>query len=189
MKTIAVVSQKGGGSKSTLSLCLAHCLAQSYKTCLVDIDPQGSLTNFKELLKVDLVSFDTLKKQTGYDVAIIDTPPYISDKLPLLIKQADYVLITCRPNYFDAVATKSVVALVPKEKPSGIALTQIQHRVNIKDVIEVLESYQIPILKQSMTQRVSYARAMMQSIFESEDIKAQKEILSIVLEIFSAINK
>ena len=184
MKNILIASSKGGSSKSTLALCLAYCLAQNYKVCLVDADPQGTLQNFKDLIKVDLVD----KPTNGYDVCITDTPPYLSNELPKLISQSDYILLPCRPNAFDAVALKAIISLV-KNKPCGIVLTQVQNRVNITEVLDVLKSYNIPILKQTMSNRVSYARAAFQNLFDSDDIKAQKEILSITLEIFATINK
>lgn len=185
MKTILIAGSKGGSSKSTLSLCLAACLAQNYSVCLIDTDPQGTLQSFKDLIKIDLVDLASIK-QSDYNVSIIDSPPYLSNQLPELIKLADYVLLPCRPNAFDAVALKTIISLI-KNKPCGIVLTQVQHRVNITDVLDVLQGYNIPILKQTMSHRVSYARAAFQNLFDSDDIKAQKEILSITIEILSQI--
>lgn len=186
MKKILIAGSKGGNSKTSLSLCLAACLAQSYKVCLIDTDPQGSLISFKDLLGIDLCDIAELRKDS-YDVVLIDTAPYLSNKLPDLMKQADYILLPCRPNVFDAVAIKAIIALLPPHKPCGIVLTQVQHRVNITDVLSVLQGYNVPILKQTMSYRVSYARAALQNIFETDDIKAQKEILSIVLDVFAQL--
>jgi len=182
MKTILIAGSKGGIGKTSLALSLGYCLAQNYKVCLYDTDPQGSLINFKDIIPLDIVN----KPTKGYDVCIIDCPPYLTNKLPDLIAKSDFVLLPCRPNLFDTVAMKSIIALT-QNKPCGIVLTQVQHRVNITDIINSLESYNIPILKHHMSHRVSYARIGMQNLFETDDVKAQKEILSIVLEIFSQI--
>ena len=45
MKTIAILSQKGGAGKTTLAIHLAVAAAQdALNTLIVDLDPQGSLT-------------------------------------------------------------------------------------------------------------------------------------------------
>jgi len=64
MKTIAVANQKGGVGKTTSTLALASAIAnKGYKVCLVDLDPQGSLT-----LSLGL-NPDTLEK-TVYNILI-----------------------------------------------------------------------------------------------------------------------
>lgn len=183
MKIITIAGAKGGISKSILSVCLAQCLAQNYKVCIYDSDLQGSINSFKNTVGVDVV--DSID-EAGHDICIVDTAPYLSDKLAELIDRSDYVIMPVRPNAIDAVALKGIVSLVG-HKPAGIVLTQVQHRVNINDVVEVLKGYKIPLLKQSMSQRVSYSRAIMQNLFETDDVKAQNEILQIVLEIFASI--
>lgn len=42
MKKIAVINQKGGVGKTSTAYNLAHCLASTYRTLLVDLDPSGN---------------------------------------------------------------------------------------------------------------------------------------------------
>ena len=49
MKTIAILSNKGGAGKTTLAIHLAVAAAQSKKSVAVfDLDPQGSATTWSE---------------------------------------------------------------------------------------------------------------------------------------------
>ena len=47
MRTIAFVTQKGGSGKSTLASSLAVAAHEmKERVCVIDMDPQGSLTNW-----------------------------------------------------------------------------------------------------------------------------------------------
>lgn len=80
MKTISVCSLSGGQGKTTTTLLLGRTLAQAgYKVCLLDADPQHSLTLFcgvelsddmpslLELLKGQGEPLDTLYPVEGYE--------------------------------------------------------------------------------------------------------------------------
>ena len=48
MRTIAVVSQKGGAGKTTLAVHLATEAARSFITLIVDTDPQATASRWSE---------------------------------------------------------------------------------------------------------------------------------------------
>lgn len=49
-KIILVTHQKGGVGKSTLTFNLASNIKDIAKTCIIDIDYQGSLNNIRDFL-------------------------------------------------------------------------------------------------------------------------------------------
>jgi chromosome partitioning protein len=86
MKTIAIANQKGGVAKTTTALAMGYGLAsKGYKTLLVDLDPQGSLTGF---LNVDTLSrptvFEFLSIQRKNRAEFKDVVVNVADKLDLI---------------------------------------------------------------------------------------------------------
>lgn len=88
MKTIAVISQKGGAGKTTIALNLAVAAVRSGHQCaVIDIDPQASAKCWHDLRRDDapvVVSAQAARlpeilqtaKQNGADLVIIDTAPH-----------------------------------------------------------------------------------------------------------------
>ncbi|MDR2047182.1 MAG: AAA family ATPase [Clostridiales bacterium] len=86
MKTIAIANQKGGVAKTTTAIAIGYGLAlKGYRTLLVDLDPQGSLTGF---LGIDTMSrptvFELLGIQRKNRAEFKDVVISIADKLDLI---------------------------------------------------------------------------------------------------------
>ena len=195
MKIITIAHQKGGVGKTTLALNLGYCLQNSVKVAILDSDPQGSISGLGELVGlkgIDLLPIDEIANAgKNYDVAIIDTPPYLSNKLPEFFQLSDFVLVPTKAGVLDVMAIKATIALLKQaqtKRPNlkaAIVLNMIQHRTSLTDDIkQLLEQYEMPILDTMISQRVSYARSPITGgVFETEDDKAQQEIFNLTKEI------
>jgi len=135
---IAVLNQKGGVGKSTLSTNLATAYARrGGKTLLADADSQGTARNWRgtgpeakagdesEKAFPDVVGADTaesIETLTGdeiagaFDVVVIDGPPGVTDTpgevTVAALKAADLVLMPVRPSGADLWATSDLAELV-----------------------------------------------------------------------------
>jgi chromosome partitioning protein len=113
MRTIAVISQKGGAGKTTLALHIAVAAELAgYSTVLLDMDPQGTAEAWSEWRKeappvVIPAKTATLAKTLdkaashGADFVIMDTPPLAEAEARAAARASDLVLVPCRPNAFD----------------------------------------------------------------------------------------
>ena len=124
MRTIAVISQKGGAGKTTLALHIAVAAEQGgCSTILVDMDPQGTAEAWSEWRKeappvVIPAKAPTLAKTLekaaalGAELAIVDTPPLAEAEARAAMRAADLILVPCRPNAFDLHSIKLTADMV-----------------------------------------------------------------------------
>jgi chromosome partitioning protein len=123
MRTVAVISQKGGAGKTTLALHIAVAAEQAgYSAVVLDMDPQGTAEAWSEWRKEappvvipakTATLARTLEKAAGHgaDLVVIDTPPLAEAEARAAAKAADLVLVPCRPNAFDIHSIKTTTDL------------------------------------------------------------------------------
>src|SRR3982751_4664281 len=105
IRVIVLASQKGGAGKTTLAahLAIAAEAAGNGPAVLIDTDPQGSLSAWWNVRKaeVPLLAPTTitelpeklmLLEGAGFRVAVIDTPPAITEAIGAVVKSAELVL-------------------------------------------------------------------------------------------------
>lgn len=193
MKTIAIISQKGGVGKTTLATALAVAAEiDGRSTAIFDLDPQASAAFWKDTRGEDAPAVvavpparlqHVLKaaREGGCALAIIDAPPFAKDIAFEAAQHADFILIPTRPAVLDVMAMTRTLELVRHyAKPSAVALTfcpsQGREVTDTEAAVLQLGATIIPV---RIHNRVAYSRAQQtgQTAQEIEpDGKAADEI-------------
>lgn len=210
---ITLAHQKGGVGKSTLAINLYGYFAQAgYRTCLIDIDPQGSITallktfggdgardNVALIERADFANYEDLRSQIDQEeIVLIDTPPYLSKELQQVLALSHFVLIPCKASPLDALAVVQTLALVKQEQTrnpalaAAIVLTMTIAGTGFsKQIREHLEQHGLPILSIEIVNRVAYARSLLFSngVAGETNDKAKDEITKLGQEIIELLEK
>jgi len=198
-KIITLAHQKGGVGKSTLALNLALCFKDQLRVALIDSDLQGSIYHLKEdFPELDILAPEKIGEipNLDYDLIIVDTPPYLSNRLNELFGYSDYVLVPTKAGFFDVMAIKSTLALIKfaqaqnHKLKAGIVLNMLKPRSGITaEVVELIQTLGTPLLNTRVFDRVSLARSSMTSgILKSTDQKAIEEVTFLAEEIVDLIS-
>ena len=119
MKTIALVTQKGGAGKSTLASSLAVAAHEAgERVCLVDLDPQATLTTWGKTrgeTDIPVIAASAAKLQAvlsalagkGVTLALIDTPGAEGAAAAAAMAAAQLCVIPSRPTAFDLWASEN----------------------------------------------------------------------------------
>lgn len=134
MKTIAIISQKGGSGKTTVAVHLAVCAERAGQVAaIIDLDPQASAFEWSsrreaetpEVIKAKPEQLATLLKQaknSGLAFAIIDTAPHSDKAATIAAGLADIILIPCRPAAFDVAAIPTTLDILKLAKAKDKAV-------------------------------------------------------------------
>jgi chromosome partitioning protein len=128
MKVWSIISQKGGGGKTTLALQLAIAAAPNLKVLVIDLDAQqsaerwhtirqrttgnkddpsvaaGHYTKLSEMLKT--------AKRLDADLVLIDTPPKTDKAITTALGPATMALIPLKTSILDLQALQDCVRMV-----------------------------------------------------------------------------
>lgn len=174
MRTLVVASQKGGVGKTTIAGHLA-VMAESKgagPVALIDTDPQGSLSSWwnerqaetPAFASVDIANLSDHLKQlekAGIKLAIIDTPPAVTETIRKVLAVADLVLIPTRPSPHDLRAVGSTVELVEAAgKRMVFVINGAAQRAKITGEAAIALSQHGTVAPVTLYQRTDFAASM-----------------------------
>jgi chromosome partitioning protein len=176
-RVIAVVNQKGGAGKSTLSMLLAGALAETGAEVLVaDADPQNTALRWATAgtgfpARVEDVSGEEgklhkhlRKRLDKYDYVVIDSPPAANAPVTeSALRLAHLALVPVIPSPLDLWASlriRDAIQHARHKNPDLVArivVNQAQlNTVLAREVLAMLPEFGIPLLATQLKQRTAY---------------------------------
>lgn len=174
MKTIAILSQKGGTGKTTVAVHLAVAAERSgISTAIIDLDPQASATAWKDLRTDEapaVVSAQASRlpqvlstaREAGAGLVILDTAPHSESSALAAARASDFILIPCRPAIFDLRAITNTVDLAGiAKKPAAILFNAAPTRgTATEQAHEALKSFSVEVCPHVISQRAPFYQAV-----------------------------
>ena len=138
MKTVAIISQKGGAGKTTLAIHLAVAAVEhGLRAAVFDLDPQASATSWADrrqrptpaVVAAQPPRLSNLLDQAAAqaaDLVLIDSAPNADAASLAAARAADMILVPCRPAAFDLNAIGTTLNLASLAgKPAWVLLNAV----------------------------------------------------------------
>jgi chromosome partitioning protein len=207
-RVITIAQQKGGAGKTTMAAHLAVAWAQSGKrrVAVVDIDPQGSLTQWYKVREATLGEADTLltfaaisgwrvrseldRLKHTHDLIVIDSPPHTDAEARTAIRAADLVVIPLQPSPMDVWATSATITICKQERvPVKMVLNRVHPQAKLT---EAVSGDMIGLTANRFGNRVIFAGALMHGLGVTEEQPtsiAADEVRALGKEIITYLNR
>jgi len=207
---IALVSNKGGVGKTTLSMNLASGLNRRESTGILDADPQqssthwarvGNLSGFKSpdllTLSDEPLEEQVKKLSDKHRYVIIDCPPSIdSPQTHKALRIADIALVPVQPSPVDLWATVHIASVVKEahgenpELKAFLVLNQLEPRTTLSRVMQgALGQLGLPAIQTAIKRRAVYRNCLLdgRTVYDSgaKGSEAVEEIEAIIEEVIN----
>lgn len=186
MPIIAIVGNKGGAGKTTLSVNLAAGISREHSVVMIDADPQGSSLQWRAIagdnvnFPVYAPTFSLREQAKKYAVKneyiLIDCPPSVHAPQTLAaLEFADLALIPVQPSPIDLWATVHIEKAINEAREVNPALkamlviNQIEARTTLSKLVrEVLSEIALPVADTAIRRRAIYRNSALEgkSVFD-----------------------
>ena len=180
MPIIAIVGNKGGAGKTTLSVNLAAGISNQSSIAVIDADPQGSSLQWRAIAG-DNVHFPvyaptfSLKQQaesysSNNDIVLIDCPPSVkSPQTVSVLEFADIALIPVQPSPMDLWATVHIEKAIAEARETNpelkalLVINQLESRTTLSKLVrEVLNEIALPVADTAIRRRAIYRNSALE---------------------------
>jgi chromosome partitioning protein len=205
MKTVAIISQKGGVGKTTVALHLAVSAERDNKsTVIIDLDPQASASTWKDLREDEsplvqpaqvnrlAIILEEAKRQ-GASFIVIDTSPNSESASLAAARVADLVLIPCRPHLLDLKAISSSIELARlAKKPFFVIVNAVPPRGSLgAEADSAIATYDAPVAPPQLSMRAAYYHCLVNGQVAQEyepSGKAAEEVRALYMWVCQQLN-
>jgi chromosome partitioning protein len=187
VKTLAVLSRKGGTGKTTIALHLAaQAQALGYRTLVADADTQHSALDWFRQRVVSgpgvvdarpgtLFTAREAAIRSGIDLTVIDTRPSTDADCIEAARLADLCLVVVRPSAFDIKAVAETAEMLLRQRRTGwFVINQAPARRNgeesaaVRRAVTQLEAYGLPVAPIGLRTRAVYQLAVAHGLTAAE---------------------
>jgi chromosome partitioning protein len=203
-KVLTMAQQKGGAGKTTLVAQLAVALAagRRRKVALVDIDPQGSLSQWFRIreaagdgLDIHMTAVTGWRAQaaveklkTSHDLILVDSAPHAEIEAKIAVRLADLIIVPVQPSPLDLWATEPTLALARSEKRNVlIVINRAQTRMKLAEALAArIADLGADVAEATIGNRTAFAASMMEGrgvVETAPKSKAAMEMLTLADEI------
>ena len=205
MPIIAIVGNKGGAGKTTLSVNLAAGISQQSSIAVIDADPQGSSLQWRAIagdnvhFPVYAPTFSLRQQAESYnkknDYVLIDCPPSVKAPQTLAVLEfADIALIPVQPSPIDLWATVHIEKAIVDAKEINpelralLVINQLESRTTLSKLVrEVLGEIALPVANTAIRRRAIYRNSALEgkSVFGvgKRGAEAVEELNSLLEEV------
>lgn len=207
MKTIAIVSQKGGAGKTTLAVHLAiQAVISDLETVIIDLDPQASTARWGDRRQDKnerpvvisaqasrLAQNKTMAKDAGCQLLILDTAPHADAIALAAAKAADLVIVPTKANIMDLEAACTTIELIgTTQTPYFAVLNDVDpYGTDAEEAAEVLRDFGAAVCPVHFGHREAYKRCVAEGLAAQEykpGSKAAEEAESVYTHTIQILN-
>jgi chromosome partitioning protein len=200
MKTIAVIADKGGVGKSTLSIHLAVAAAsRGLNPLVLGCDPQADSEAWfdirnrgkEEPIAPAVITTQAVRipqilenaRKKGADLVVIDTGANSENAATYAVRAADLVLIPTSPRFFDMRGVEEMAAKARfGNKPFAVVINRLMRGPYLEDAKRFLDAKGYSYAPSALYERIGVSKAQMQGLaimeFDPED-KGAREFMDL----------
>ena len=203
---IAVINQKGGTGKTTLSMNLAAGLSRRADTVVLDLDPQGSSRQwasmgsqpFPATIKQINGNWDARTLHRNYQAfkhMVLDCPPSLESHASMqALRACDVALIPVLPSPVDLWASMNLPEEIEEARKVNpkirayLVLNQLEPRSALSSAMrDALIEFGMPVLDAGLRRRAAYRNAALEglSVYQmgGHGTRAVEEMEAIIEEV------
>lgn len=207
---IAVINQKGGAGKTTLAMNLAAGLARNGNTVVMDLDPQGSSSQWASMgaepfpAVVEKLNGDNWDARTlhqnyqDYQHMVLDCPPSVESHASMqALRACDVALIPVLPSPIDLWASLRLPLEIEEAKKVNpnikafLVLNQLEPASALSAAMhDTLTEFGVPVLNAVIRRRAAYRSAALEgkSVYQmgGHGTQAVADIEAIIKEVIGS---